>query len=330
MRVFSGMRPTAQLHLGNYLGSLKQWLGLQEKHECLFCVVDLHAITTPFSPSQLKKDIYSLTRAYLACGLDPQKSVIFLQSLVPEHTELAWILGCLTPVGELFRMTQYKEKSQEIEQGHKGFVGAGLLNYPLLMASDILLYQTDIVPVGLDQKQHLELTRETARRFNKKYGKTFKLPKPYIPKLGAKIMSLVEPHKKMSKTGNPKGVLFLFDTEKELREKIMRAVTDSEKEIRYDPDKKPGISNLLVILSALTNTKITLLEKRFAGAGYKELKEEVAREVIKAFKPFREAQKRITNNQIESILKRGARKARKIATPTIERVRKKIGIGLLG
>ena len=240
MRVFSGIRPTGELHIGNYLGAMKQWIELQEKNECIFCIVDLHAITTPYESKNLQKNIFELAIAYLAAGLDPEKCILFVQSQVKEHTELAWLLGTITPLGELKRMTQFKEKSKR----HPEYVNAGLLNYPLLMAADILLYQTDLVPVGKDQQQHVELAREIARKFNQKFGKTFKEPKTLLPKIGEKIMSLKNPKKKMSKTDDPEGCIGLFDEPEEIRKKIMSAVTDLGREIKYDLNKKPGISNL--------------------------------------------------------------------------------------
>jgi len=251
MRVFSGIRPTGELHIGNYLGAIKQWVKLQEENECFFCIVDYHAITTPFKPEEMERNIFDTLIAYLAAGLDPKKCTIFVQSHVKEHTELAWILGTITPLGDLKRMTQFKEKSKK----HPEYVNAGLLNYPLLMAADILLYKTDLVPVGKDQVQHVELTREIARRFNKMFGKVFKEPKVLLSE-GEKIMSLQNPKKKMSKTDDPKGCILLFDEPEEIEKKIMRAVTDLGKEIKYDPVKKPGISNLLKIYSIFSEKGI--------------------------------------------------------------------------
>ena len=324
MRIFSGIRPTGTLHIGNYLGAIKQWIKFQEKGECLFCIVDLHAITTPFEPEELRKNIIELATSYLAVGLNPKKSILFVQSHVKEHAELAWLLGTITPLGELKRMTQFKEKSKK----HPQYVNAGLLNYPILMAADILLYQTDIVPVGKDQKQHVELTREIARKFNKKFGKVFKIPKPKIPKIGAKIMSLDNPLKKMSKTDNPKGCIELFASPREIKEKIMKAVTDPGKEIKYDPENKPGISNLLSIFSLLTGKTIKEVEGKFQGRGYKEFKEALAKLLIDKLKLFRERRKKllVRKNYIKQILEKGAERARKIAKLTIQGVRKKMGL----
>ena len=260
MRVFSGIRPSGKLHIGNYLGALKQWVKLQEKNECFFFIADLHAITTPFDPKKMEKEVFDTLICYLAAGLDPQKSTIFVQSHVKEHTELAWILGTICPLGDLKRMTQFKEKSKK----HPQYVNAGLLNYPLLMASDILLYQTDLVPVGKDQVQHVELTRELARRFNKMFGQVFKIPKILLSE-GEKIMSLRNPKKKMSKTGDPKGCIFLFDTEEEIKAKIMAAVTDTGKKVKFDPKRKPGISNLILIYSLFSGKEIKRVEKEFSA-----------------------------------------------------------------
>src|SRR3989344_5071408 len=243
MRIFSGNRPTGSLHLGNYLGAIQQWIALQEKNECVFCIVDLHAITTPYNPKELKKDIVNTLVAYLAAGINPDKSIIFLQSQIKEHPELAWLFETITPLGELKRMTQFKEKSQE----NKDYVNAGLLNYPVLMAADILLYQAEGVPVGKDQQQHVELTRTIAKKFNQKFGQTFKEPASLIAKEGAKIMSLQDPKKKMSKSDDPKSCIFLFDTPEAITKKIMYAQTDSGKDVIYNITKKPGISNLLTI-----------------------------------------------------------------------------------
>jgi tryptophanyl-tRNA synthetase len=325
MRVFSGIRPTGTLHIGNFLGAIRQWLSLQEKGECLFCIVDLHAITTPFKPKRLKKNIIELAVCYLAAGLNPEKSILFVQSHVKEHAELAWLLGTITPLGELKRMTQFKEKSKK----HPQYVNAGLLNYPLLMAADILLYQTDIVPVGKDQQQHVELTREIARRFNRKFGKTFKIPRVLLPKTGSKIMSLDNPKKKMSKTDNPKGCIELFASPAEIKKKIMKAVTDPGREIRYNLEKKPGISNLLTIFSLFSEEPIREIEKRFKGKGYKEFKEKLSELLIEKLEPFRRKRKELLARRVyvREILEKGAKRARKIAQSTIREVKEKMGLG---
>jgi tryptophanyl-tRNA synthetase len=321
MRVFSGIRPTGELHIGNYLGAIKQWLALQKVHDCVFCIVDLHAITTPFEPKEMEKNILDTAIVYLAAGLDPEKSIIFVQSKVKEHTELAWILGTICPLGDLKRMTQFKEKSKENP------VNAGLLNYPLLMAADILLYQTDLVPVGKDQEQHVELTREIARKFNKMFGKTFKEPEVLLPKFGQKIMSLKDPKKKMSKT-DPQGCLGLFDEPKMIKEKIMSAVTDLGREIKYEPIKKPGISNLLTIYSLFSGKSITQLEKEFKSKGYEEFKKSLTEILINSLKPLREKRKELLRKEdyIKEILEKGVKRAKEIAQSTMEKVRKRIGL----
>jgi len=322
MRVFSGIRPTGEIHIGNYLGAIRQWIKLQEKAECVFCIVDWHAITTPYDPKELQKCIVEHAIAYLAAGIDPKKSIFFVQSHLKEHAELAWLLGTITPVGELLRMSQYKEKKKELKESP----GAGLLNYPLLMAADILLYQADVVPVGKDQVQHVELTREIARKFNRKFGKTLKIPKVQIPKIGAKIMSLQNPKKKMAKTGDPKGCIGLFDSKEEIREKIMRAVTDPGREIKYSPIKKPGISNLLTIYSGFSGKSIKEIEKEFVGKGYEEFKKSLANLLIEALEPFRKAKKELSEREIKRILGNGAKRARKIAQATIKNVKKRMGL----
>jgi tryptophanyl-tRNA synthetase len=323
MRIFSGIRPTGELHIGNYLGAIKQWVRLQEENECFFCIVDYHAITTPFKPEEMERNIFDTLIAYLAAGLDPKKCTIFVQSHVKEHTELAWILGTITPLGDLKRMTQFKEKSKK----HPEYVNAGLLNYPLLMAADILLYKTDLVPVGKDQVQHVELTREIARRFNKMFGKVFKEPKVLLSE-GEKIMSLQNPKKKMSKTDDPKGCILLFDTPEEIEKKIMRAVTDLGKEIKYDPAKKPGISNLLKIYSIFSEKSIEELEEKYKGKGYEEFKRDLAKLLIKKLEIFRKKKKELEKRRVylKEILKRGAERAEKIAKLTMKEVREKMGL----
>lgn len=324
MRIFSGIRPTGELHIGNYFGAIKQWVELQEKNECIFCIVDLHAITTPYRVEELQKNITELTIAYLAAGLNPEKCIIFVQSLVKEHAELAWILGTITPLGELQRMTQFKEKSKK----HPEYINAGLLNYPLLMASDILLYQTDVVPVGRDQKQHVELTREIARKFNKKFGKVFKEPEVLLPKAGEKIMSLQNPKKKMSKTDDRRSYIELFDEPEDIKKKIMAAVTDPGKIIKYDLQKKPGISNLLTIYSIFSGKSIKELEKEFKKAGYEKFKKSLAELVINSLEPFRRKRKELLAREVyvKEILERGRKRAQIIAQSTMTQVRQKMGL----
>lgn len=324
MKIFSGIRPTGEIHLGNYLGAIKQWIELQEKEDCLFCVVDWHAITTPYEKDSLQNQIFDLAVSYLAVGLDPKKCILFIQSQVKEHAELSWLLGTITPLGELKRMTQFKDKSQK----HPDYINAGLLNYPLLMAADILLYKTEAVPIGKDQLQHLELTRNIAEKFNKKYGQTFVLPKAMLPKQGATIMSLSSPEKKMSKTDKGKGCIGLFEEPEAIRKKIMSAATDSGKEIKYDPIKKKGISNLLIIYSLLSNKLIKEIEKDFQDKGYNDFKKALANLLIEKLKPLRQKREELKNNHtyVNSILENGANQARRRAEKTMIEVRKKMGL----
>ncbi|OIP75651.1 MAG: tryptophan--tRNA ligase [Parcubacteria group bacterium CG2_30_36_21] len=323
MRIFSGIQPSGETHIGNYLGALKQWIQLQEKNECVFCIVDLHSITVPYDIIGLKKRILEKAIAYLAAGLDPKKVIIFVQSQVPEHTELSWLLSTITPIGDLLRMTQYKEKSKK----HPKNINAGLLNYPILMAADILLYQTEAVPIGKDQSQHVELTREIARRFNQKFGQTFKIPKVLLPKKGAKIMSLTEPKKKMSKTDSPQSCIFLFEEPEMIRKKIMTAQTDSGKQVKYKLSLKPGISNLLTIYSAFSDVPIAKIEKEFKNKGYQVFKEKLAQLLIEKLEPFRRKKKELENQQalLEKILEAGRKRAQIIAFQTMEKVRKNMG-----
>jgi len=323
MRVFSGIQPTGALHIGNYLGAIKQFLELQEKAESIFSIVDLHAITIPYQPPELQKNILDAAVCYLAAGINPEKSILFVQSAVKEHVELAWLLGTLCPVGDLLRMTQYKEKSKEF----KGKVKAGILNYPILMAADILLYKTDLVPVGKDQKQHVELARILARRFNKRFGKTFIEPKVQFQKIGAKIMALNNPQKKMSKS-IPDSCLYLFDEPEEIEKKIISAVTDPGKEIKYDPIQKPGISNLLTIYSLFSGKTIKELEKKFKGAGYEKFKKSLAELLINSLEPFRRKRKELLAREVyvKEVLEQGRKKAQIIAQSTMTEVRQKMGL----
>jgi len=323
MRIFSGVRPTGEIHIGNYLGAIKQWVELQKKHDCVFCIVDLHAITTPYRPEYLQKYILETAIAYLSTGLDPEKCILFLQSQVKEHAELTWLLGTLCPLGELKRMTQFKEKAKK----HPEYVNAGLLNYPLLMTSDILLYKTDLVPVGKDQEQHVEFAREIARRFNRMFGEVFKTPEVLFSE-GQKIMSLQNPKKKMSKTDNPRGCIELFDEPEEIRKKIMTAVTDPGKIIKYDPKRKPGISNLLTIYSLFSEKSIKNLEKEFKGVGYEKFKKSLAKLLIDSLEPFRKKRKELLKREvyIKEILHRGRNRAQIIAQSTMQEVRKKMGL----
>ena len=324
MRIFSGIRPTGELHIGNYLGAIKQWLELQAKDETIFCIVDWHAITTPYDPKKLQENIFDVAIAYLAAGLDPEKCIFFVQSQVKEHSELAWLLETITPLGELERMTQFKEKAKK----NKEYVNAGLLTYPVLMAADILLYQTEAVPVGKDQEQHVELARAIARKFNQKFGEVFKEPKAMLPKFGAKILSLQNPDKKMSKSDNPAGYISLFDEPEEIKKKIVSSVTDTGRQIKYDPDKKPGISNLLTILSLFSGKSIKDIEKQFKNKGYADFKEKLVELLVLKLEPFRRKRKELLSREVyvKEILDQGQRKAEVLARSTIQEVRRKMGL----
>jgi len=323
MRIFSGIQPTGAIHIGNYLGAIKQFFELQEKAECVFSIVDLHAITIPYQPQELQKNILDAAVCYLAAGINPEKSILFVQSSVKEHTELAWLLGTLCPIGDLLRMTQYKEKSKEF----KGRIGAGILNYPILMAADILLYKTDVVPVGKDQKQHVELARTIARRFNKLFGKTFIEPEVQLQKIGEKITALNDPRKKMSKS-LPETCLYLFDEPEIIKKKIMATVTDPGKIIKYDPQKKPGISNLLTIYSLFSRKSIKELEKKFKSSGYERFKKSLAELLINSLEPFRRKRKELLAREVyvKEILEQGRKRAQVIAQSTMVEVRKKMGL----
>jgi len=324
MRIFSGIRPTGDLHIGNYLGAIKQWIALQEGNECVFCIVDLHAITTPYDPKTLQKNVLDTTAVYLAAGVNPEKSVVFAQSEVKEHAELAWLLGTITPMGELSRMTQFKEKSKQ----HKDYINAGLFNYPVLMAADILLYKALGVPVGKDQEQHVELARTIAKKFNQKFGEVFPEPKAIMPKTGAKIMSLQDPKKKMSKSGEPKSYISLFDSPEDITKKIMSATTDSGKDIIYNATKKPGISNLLTIYSLLTDRSVEDIQRDFKGKTYSEFKKSLANTVVNYLEPFRRKQKELQTRDVyvKEILAQGASRAKIIAETTMKDVREKMGL----
>jgi tryptophanyl-tRNA synthetase len=324
MRIFSGIRPTGQLHLGNYLGAIKQWINLQNGNECIFCIVDLHAATTPYDPKKLQENIFELAISYLAAGLDPDKCSLFTQSHVKEHAELAWLLGTVTPMGELKRMTQFKDKSKQ----HPEYVNAGLFNYPLLMAADILLYKTEGVPIGLDQQQHVELTRAICRYFNNHFGDVLKEPKSLIPESGAKIMALDQPDKKMSKTGNPKGCVGLFEEPESIQKKIMGAVTDTQKSIKFDQNKKPGIANLLTIYSLISEKPLNALEQELQGKSYSEFKKILAENLINYLEPMRRKHKELLTREmyVNDILKRGANKSQTIATEAMREVKKSMGL----
>lgn len=363
-RIFSGAQPTGQLHIGNYLGALKNWAELQDDYESIFCIVNLHAITLPQDPASLRKATLDLARVYLAAGIDPAKSTIFIQSDVPEHAELAWTLSCIARMGELERMTQFKDKadkfgyeslakmpddffrgsSEKVDAIFAGVAveetpfqmlnrrsraqsaGVGLFTYPILMASDILLYQTDLVPVGQDQKQHLELTRDLAERFNRDFGETFKVPEPYIPKAGASIKSLQDPEKKMSKSDeNANGSIFLLDDPDTITKKIKRAVTDSGTDITFD-ETRPAITNLLTIFQLLTGKTSEECVAHFEGKGYGHFKTELAEVTVEFLKPFQDRVKNYDDDSLKNILSTGAQKARSIATETLKTVYERMGI----
>src|SRR4051794_38163707 len=322
-RVLSGMQPTADsLHLGNYLGALVQWVALQETHDTFYCVVDLHALTVQPDPEELRQRTRITAAQYLAGGVDPKRSALFVQSHIREHAELAWVLSCLTGYGEASRMTQFKDKSARNE-----VVSVGLFNYPVLMAADILLYQADQVPVGADQRQHLELTRDLAQRFNAKYGETFQVPEPYIMKETAKIFDLQTVDKQMSKTLAGSGAIWLLDDPAVVVKRIKSAVTDTGREIRFDPEDKPGVSNLLLIHSALSGRTIPELEAEFQGKGYGDLKAEVADVVMAELGPFRERTLGLLDDpaELDRILADGAERARPIAAATLATVYDKVG-----
>lgn len=324
MRVVSGIQPTEQIHIGNYLGAIKQWVELQEKNECVFFIADLHSLTVPYQPKDLQIKIKKAMIAYVAAGLNPDKSIIFVQSQVKEHSELAWLFSTITPLGEAERMTQYKDKAKK----YKESINAGLLNYPILMAADILLYKAQAVPVGKDQEQHVELTRTIARKFNQKFGKTFEEPKSLTVKEGAKIMSLTNPKKKMSKSDELKSYISLFDEPEDITKKIMSATTDSGKNIKYNITKKPGISNLLIIYSLLAKKPIEELEKQFAKKSYSEFKKSLAKVVAEYLEPFRRKQKELLSRDVylQEILKQGQSRALTVAQSTMREVKAKMGL----
>lgn len=324
-RIFSGIQPTGIIHLGNYFGAIYNWLQLLKKEKDLdafFSIVDYHALTVYQDPAVLSSNIRQLAKLYIACGLDPAKVTIFRQSSVPEHTELAWLLNCITPMAELERMTQYKDKSAQ----HKNNINAGLFTYPVLMAADILLYDTDFVPVGEDQKQHVELARVIAKKFNHLYGATFKEPGVYINPISARLRALDNPEKKMSKSAKSEyNFISLTDTPDVIEKKIKKAVTDSGSEIKYGADR-PAISNLMNIYSLVAEMPIKEIEKKFAGKGYGDFKQGLTEQLVNFIKPIQEKLGAIDDNELDTILKNGAIKARKVASAKIALVREKIGL----
>ena len=322
--IFSAVQPSGNLHIGNYLGAISQWVEMQADYRCIFCVVDYHAITVRQDPQILLKKIKEIAKIYLASGIDPKKSIIFQQSDIKEHTELAWVLNCTsTRISDLEKMTQFKDKSKVKGEN----VGVGLFDYPVLMAADILLYNTDIVPVGDDQVQHVELCRDLARRFNNEYGETFKIPQVVIRKEGARIMGLDDPSKKMSKSAaSEANYISLVDDVAQAKKKIMRAVTDSDSKVRYDKEKKPAISNLLTIYSLLAGESIKNLEKKYHGRGYGDFKKDLAEVVGKFLHDFQERYNKISDAEVEKILKKGAQEVSLIAKQTMDNVKIRIGV----
>ncbi len=322
--IFSGIQPSGELTLGSYLGAIKNWVELEEDYNCYYCIVDMHAITVRQTPADLRRRTLEQLAQYIACGLDPEKNTIFIQSHVPAHAELAWVLNCYTMFGELSRMTQFKDKSSKNAEN----INAGLFTYPALMAADILLYQADLVPVGQDQKQHVELCRDIANRFNGVYGDVFTIPEPYIPKVGARIMSLTSPENKMSKSDkDPGGCIYLMQKPEDILRCFKRAVTDSETTVRYDVASKPGVSNLMQIYSVATGAGFDEIEREFDGKGYGDFKLKVGEAVVEMLRPIREEAERIMADKayLEGIYKQGAERASYAANKTLRKVYKKVG-----
>jgi len=323
MRIFSGIQPTGAKHLGNYIGAIRNYVATQERGEAFFCIVDLHSITTDYQPEELRESTLSLAALLFAAGLDPERSTVFVQSHVSAHPEAAWLLGSVTSYGELRRMTQFKEKGDQQE-----FISAGLFTYPVLQAADILLYQTDVVPIGDDQRQHLELSRNVAERFNSRFGETFRLPEALIPEVGGRIMDLQEPTKKMSTTGGtPQGTVGVLDPPETIRKKFKTAVTDSGTDVRHEPEEKPGISNLMEILAIVGGQELSEIEARYDGQGYGAFKDEVAEAVVAALDPIRRRYEelRADTAELDRLLALGAGKAREASAPTLEQMYERMG-----
>jgi tryptophanyl-tRNA synthetase len=324
MRVFSGIKPTGEMHIGNYIGAVRRWVAEQEKGEAIYCVVDLHAMTIQYDVKEFRRLSRRLTTLLLACGLDPEKCIYFVQSHVPEHTELSWILNCVATFGELRRQTQFKSKAEGQES-----VSVGLFDYPVLMVADILLYNTTQVPVGEDQKQHVELARDVAIRFNQRFGETFVVPEPVLPTVGARVRDLQNPAAKMSKSEeSPMGTVLIFDEPAKIKKKFKSAVTDSETSVRYDPENKPGVSNMLEIFSVATGKTVQEAEDHFAGGGYGALKSQLADAVIEMLRPIQERYRELEANpdEVDRLMALGAERARDIARPAMERVRHAVGL----
>ena len=323
-RIFSGIQPTGNLTLGNYIGALRNFGLLQDEYDCLYSIVDLHALTVRQNPTELRKACLRTMAIFLASGLDPEKNIIYFQSQVPAHAELGWILSCFTYMGEMSRMTQFKDKSAK----HADNINCGLFTYPVLMASDILLYQTDLVPIGADQKQHLEICRDIAERFNAVYGDVFTIPEGYFPKVGARVMSLQEPTRKMSKSDPEETYIAILDKPDVIRKKIRRAVTDCDSAIRFDPEEKPGVANLMSIMSALTGKGMDAIAAEYDGQGYGKFKDAVADCVIAVLEPIQKEYERVSADKayLQQVMDSGRDRASAIAHRTMLKVRKKLGI----
>lgn len=323
--MFSGIQPTGDIHIGNYLGAMRNWVRMQDDYDCIFCIVDLHAITIPQEPASLRAKTRELAGLLIAAGIAPERSALFIQSHIAAHSELAWILNCLTPMGWMLRMTQFKEKSDKLREQ----VSVGLFDYPALMAADILLYDSDYVPVGDDQKQHVELTRDIAIRFNGLFGDTFKVPEPIIPPSGARIMGLDDPTKKMSKSEDKTGhAIYLLDSPDDIRVKIMRATTDSGRGVKFD-EARPGLFNLLVIYELFTGKPRPAIEAEFEGKGYGDLKKAVGEAVVEGLRPLQERYREITSDPryLDDVLAKGAERVRSVAEGVLGEVKRKVGLG---
>ena len=324
-RILSGIQPSGDLTLGSYLGAIRNWAALADEYDCYYMMADLHTLTVRQVPAELRRHTLTQVAAYIACGLDPERNVLFIQSHVPAHAQLAWVLDCYTMFGELSRMTQFKDKAAK----HKDNINAGLFTYPALMAADILLYQADLVPVGGDQKQHVEICRDIAGRFNGLYGDVFKIPEPYIPQVGARVMSLTSPESKMSKSDkDPGGCVYLLERPEDILRKFKKAVTDSDACVRYDPSGKPGVSNLMQIYAAATGRSFEAIEAEFSGKGYGDFKKTVGEAVVELLRPIREETERLLADKayLESVYRAGAERAARTADRTLSKVYKKVGL----
>ena len=323
-RILSGIQPSGDLTLGSYLGAIKNWAALADEYDCYYMLADMHTITVRQVPADLRRRTLTQLAAYIACGLDPEKNVLFVQSHVPAHAQLGWVLDCYTMFGELSRMTQFKDKSAKNADN----INAGLFTYPSLMAADILLYQADLVPVGGDQKQHVEICRDIANRFNGIYGDVFKIPEPYIPKMGARVMSLTSPENKMSKSDkDPNGCVYILERPEDILRKFKKAVTDSEACVRYDPENKPGVSNLMQIYAVTTGRSFEAIEQEFTGHGYGDFKAAVGESVVEMLRPIREETERMLSDKawLQGVYRDGAEKASRVANRTLGKVYKKVG-----